>query len=88
MNTVNMGLDGVILVPNDDRSLSATVNDVLAAHTPIVTIVTSLLGINQPLCQLGGGVGGLNAQAKEALEAIVSFVRDKKPLEAAHAKSS
>ncbi len=88
MNTVNMGLDGVILVPNDGNALAPTVNDVLAANTPIVTIVNRLNGMNKPLCQLGGGsaLSGLNAQAKQALVAIVSYVRDSKPLQSVRPK--
>ena len=88
MNTVNMGLDGVILVPNDDKALSATVSDVLAANMPIVTIVNRLNGVGKPLYQLGDNSGtlGLNEQSKQALIALVSFIRDKKPLQTTQAK--
>ncbi|MBV9674249.1 MAG: hypothetical protein JO076_15675 [Verrucomicrobia bacterium] len=84
MNSVNMGLDGIILAVDDGQNLSQTVEDVLAANVPIVTIAHPLNGIDRPLYQLGseGNRTGLTKQASNALEAIVSYVRYKKPLRA------
>jgi ABC-type sugar transport system substrate-binding protein len=82
MNSVNMGLDAIILEPNDEESLSATVNDVLAANMPIVTISYRLKGIDKPICQLSDRKDnlGLTEQARTALKALISYVRDQKPL--------
>lgn len=88
MNAVNMGLDGIILAPNGEGSLSPAVNDVLAANVPIVTVACRLHGIDRPLCQLSGEEDhtGLTEQTKTALQALVSYVRDHKPLQTAEIK--
>ena len=88
MNSINMGLDGIILAPNDGDTLSPTVNDALAANMPIVTISCRLNGIDKPLRQLSGEEHpmGLTGQAEAALEALLSYVRDRKPLLAAEAR--
>jgi ABC-type sugar transport system substrate-binding protein len=88
MNSINMGLDGIILAPNDEGTLSPTVNDVLAANMPIVTIAYRLKGVDKPLCQLSdkGQHLGLTEQARAALVALVSYARDKKPLQTTEGK--
>jgi hypothetical protein len=61
------------------------VSDVLAANMPIVSIAYRLKGVDKPLCQLGDPAEntGLTEQASTALKALVSYLRDKKPLPAA-----
>lgn len=88
MNSINMGLDGIILVPNDEDALSPTVSDVLAANMPIISIAYRLKGVDKPLCQLGDTEQntGLTEQASTALKGLVSYLRDKKPLQAAESK--
>lgn len=88
MNSVNMGLDAIILEPNDEEALSATVNDALASNVPIVTISYRLKGVDKPLYQLSDEEHhlGLTEQARTALEALTSYMRDKRPLTAAETK--
>jgi ABC-type sugar transport system substrate-binding protein len=88
MNSVNMGLDAIILEPNDEETLSSTVNDVLASNMPIVTISSRLKGVDKPLCQLADEKHhlGLTEQARIALKELISYVRDQKPLVAAETK--
>jgi ABC-type sugar transport system substrate-binding protein len=90
MNSVNMGLDGIILAPDDEGTLSPAVNDVLAANVPIVTIACRLRGIDRPLLQLSDEENhqGLTEQTKAALKAIVNYVRDQKPLQAAEVRGA
>jgi hypothetical protein len=80
MNSVNMGLDAIILEPNDEETLSETVNDVLASNMPIITISYHLKGVDKPLCQLSDEEHhlGMIEQARTALEALISNVAGSK----------
>ncbi len=85
MNSINMGLDGVILIPNDEHALSPSVDNVLSAHLPIVTIGQRLREAEKNLSQLSSAEPqvGLIEQGQIALKALVSYLRDGKPLPAA-----